>query len=659
MGARLLTSAERDVSRLDGGGGGPLSPRSGLDNGTQSDFACRFRIRIRIRYRISASCYPRASSPTHTPVSDHDEAPPPKKAAPKAEGPASPRKRALLTILAITLLGAGAYGVRWYGPRWLASRDAKREGAALHRCLFGEPPQPKETPTRRLRRVFLTATGLVDAEKPNTTGTGWPGRCSAIGKALGEALVRAGKQDIAPPADFTKRVLDIAARQPDAAPLPLDALWEMADSQGGPREVPLPPSPAAPLDLDAPNLAERIAFVDFSTDPVPARGLRLAFRGDRGGGPLVCALPESLTEAHCDKLAERARSSRPSLWPAADDGAPALVLDRSAARSRFFRADTGQPFGEAFGVVGGFSAPPQMVGLVEAELGPRGEERALYLVRSEGDKRIDRVRIDPPPHVPFANVHVLGEALAWIEPREAKPHLLSRSLGRMKGPPGPIQDAGALPYEAMRLSACHPASGLAIVAQAKGSVWATFQDAAGTSPLVHADEPPRPARAVITSESIGCEAAAVSTTLVLRTSNGTEDAHEVRRVRCTKAACEAARVSLADLVSGRDPAERPAPADDDSSVVAATLENGLVLVAWRTATAGIRARIGKPEALAAAPDIVVYDEASDDVNGAGRVHAMRLFARKDAAILLLHGASGIKAIRIDARGELGAIQSSP
>ena len=568
--------------------------------------------------------------------------------------PWSRGKKVVVALLSLLALGAAGYGLRVFVPRWLAGRDVKREGASLHRCLFGEPPKPGETPAKRLRRGFLTAAGLSNLEKPTTTGNGWPGRCVRYAEAIGEALTREGEPSFAPPADFAQRVLDIGSGKTDEKTLPLDMFWALAGAGVGPEEVPLPPAPASPLDLNAPNINERIAFVDLSTDPVPTHELRVAFRGERGGLPLVCSFAKALSEVSCLPLAPAARSSHPVLWPAADDGAPALLTDRSGSRSTFFRADTGQAFGNEYEVVGGFAAPPAFVNLVEMELGPNGKEGGLFLQRNDDTKRTDRVPIKPAPGVPFARVRVLADKLVWIETRAGKPHLLVRSLGQSKGPPGPIEDAGVLPYEAMAISACHTQTGLALVAQAKGVFFATLREAEGASALVHAEEPARDPNAIVEMETIGCEDQAVSSTVVLYEKQA--DRYEVRRVRCAKDACEVTAVGLGDLVSGRDPAARPAPkTNDESAVVAASIGRDQLIV-WRTEDAGIRARLGAPSALVRAPDIVVYDDTSDDVNGAGRVYAMRLFGRKDAALLLLHTSSGVKAVRIDGRGVVSAVR---
>ncbi|MDC3954097.1 hypothetical protein [Polyangium jinanense] len=576
----------------------------------------------------------------------------------KPEGGTSRRRKLVLATLGMLGLAAAVAGIRYGVPRFTAARDAKRSGAALFRCLFGEPPTASETPDERLRRILLTAVSLSDPERLSTTGPGWPGRCAAHAEALADAERRRGRPAFAPPPDLATRVIEKARDMYTRSDLPLPSLWSLCDSDGGPMEVPLPPAPASPADLDAPNLAERIAFGDHSADAVPGRTLRLVFRGDRGGPPMACAFPEGLGAASCTPLAPRARLPRPHLWPAADDEGPALVADRSSARSTFYRADTGQVFGEPYHVIGGFSAAKEVVGVVEMELGKRGEERALWIDRSEGTRRLDRVRIDPPPRVRFSSVFVLGDALVWIEPRAGKPHLLLRRLGAAKGAPGAIEDAGALPHDTVHLAACRAPNGLVIVARDGGTVWMTRRDARGGSPVVRADELPRPAGAVVVSELVTCDDRAAQTTLVLRNGVGDTATHEVRRASCTKDMCKPIVLALDELFRGRDPMSRPAPpANDESPVLAASFGERL-LVVWRTPDAGVRARIATPASIMTAPDIVIYDEASQDVNGAGRLHAMRLFPRGDAALLLLHAVSGIKAIRIGADGLVQPIRST-
>jgi len=223
----------------------------------------------------------------------------------------SKRKKIGLAVLGALLLGGGSAFARWGVPRIVAGREAKLAGAALHRCLFGNPPAPGENPAKRLRRILLSAAGLPGEARPRPEGEGWPGRCTPHARTLADALRRAGSPKIAPPDDLMQKVLAKALDTNSETEFPLDALWAMAAEGGGPEGVPKPPTPASPLDLDAPNFAERIAFADHSTDFVPGRGLRLVFRGDHAGPLLACALPEGLAEASCAPIDPRARARAP------------------------------------------------------------------------------------------------------------------------------------------------------------------------------------------------------------------------------------------------------------------------------------------------------------------------------------------------------------
>lgn len=90
-------------------------------------------------------------------------------------------------------------------------------------------------------------------------------------------------------------------------------------------------------------------------------------------------------------------------------------------------------------------------------------------------------------------------------------------------------------------------------------------------------------------------------------------------------------------------------------VVAAGL-GGKLLVVWRSATRGVRARLAEPAALAGAPDILVFD---DGVSAgrrvvAGSVFAMSVFPRYEAAALLLEltAERGVLGLRIGADGKV-------
>jgi hypothetical protein len=559
----------------------------------------------------------------------------------------------VLAVLGALLLGGGSVFARWGVPRIVARDDATHVGAALHRCLFGTPPAPGEAPGRRLRRILLSAAGLPGKDRPRPDGEAWPGRCTVHARALADALGRAGQKEIAPPDDLMQKVLAKARDTNAPADFPLDALWAMAASDGGPEDVIKPPTPASPLDLDAPNFAERIAFADHSTDPIPGRGLRIVFKGDHAGPQLGCALPEGLAEASCAPIHPRARASRPLLWPGADDKGPALVSDRGSARSTFYRTDTGQAFGGEYRVAGGYAAEDGLVGLVEVEVGPSGEEKALWLARYQNEKALGRTKIEPRPRARWANVSVLGDRLVWMEPRGSRPHLFVRQLGAELGP---IEDAGQLPHDAVKLSACRTREGLALLARDGGSLWITFRGERGGSPMRRVDEPLRPPAAEVVDRAFTCEDTTSAETVVLRSKKGAKASYEVRRIRCAKEACEVGRVTMDEMLEDRDELAREEALGREAPVLAASLGDRL-LVVWRTAHAGVRARLARPDEIASAPDLVLYDEQSQDVNGAGRLHALRLYARPSAALLLLHALSGIKAIRIGEDGSFRALRA--
>jgi hypothetical protein len=588
-------------------------------------------------------------------MSDEDNAPPP----PKASGPSGPlsrKKKIVLGVLGVVLLTGGVVGGRVGVIRYLARREAQREGAALFRCLFGPKPAEGELPTLRLRRVFLTAQGLAADEAPSATGPAWPGRCAAHAVKVADALVRGGKADDAPPQDFAQKVLGTARDAYGKPPFAVEALWELASEDGGPADVPLAPAPAAPIDARAPDLADRLSFADLSADPVPGKALRLLLHGARANPPRICTFRESLDEARCAFVHERARLTHGVLGPSAEDGAPALVTDTGASRSTFFRADTGETFGAPMRTLGGFATAAGVVGLVEAEVGAQGETSALWLERRKDGKKLDRTKIEPAPKVRWSSVTSLGDRLAWIEPRGAKKHLFLRRLGADASPAGTIEDAGEIAHDAVQLSACHAGEKLAVVAREGRSFWFSLRDAAGGTPLRRFDGEPLPADAVVESESLTCEDAAAAHVAVIRTGSMARPSWEVRRVRCEAAACEESRVRLDALIDGRGAGVRPAPMGRESPVAAASVGEPL-LVAWRTEDAGLRARIGKPAELGRAVDMVLYDEASQDANHGGRLHAVRAFGRPGAALLLLSAGSGPKAIRVGADGTFSAVRA--
>jgi hypothetical protein len=91
----------------------------------------------------------------------------------------------------------------------------------------------------------------------------------------------------------------------------------------------------------------------------------------------------------------------------------------------------------------------------------------------------------------------------------------------------------------------------------------------------------------------------------------------------------------------------------DASVAAAPIGDAL-LVVWNSAKGGVRMRVAPPEKIAAAKDVVLFDDWLKEgrAYSSSAVHSVRVVARRDAAIVLLEGSRRVWAFRVDADGKV-------
>ena len=83
--------------------------------------------------------------------------------------------------------------------------------------------------------------------------------------------------------------------------------------------------------------------------------------------------------------------------------------------------------------------------------------------------------------------------------------------------------------------------------------------------------------------------------------------------------------------------------------------DGKLLVVWAAGErGGVRMRLGPIETIAAAPEVILYDDLVKDgrVQSLSTLFDLKLFSREGFALLILSTVTGVHGLRIDADGKV-------
>ena len=531
----------------------------------------------------------------------------------------------------VVALGVGT----WLFLQKRAARAARVAASSLAHCLLGAPLSAGESAEQRLHRIAL---GGPPAD--------WPLRCDKLATGLADALDRAGQK--ADAADVRARwgrgfTLERFEREPESLAIPgLTPGVEPAP------DAPAAPAPASAADDRMPRLVDQGTLAGTTSDPVPGAALHLIV-----GQSELCSFSEALDGARCTSLAKHAPVGAQSLvlWPPGDPGGSVWVSDHLHADNRvqrFFRADTGTLFDA--------KNPDRAV-----YAHTFGDDRFITLEPSDeptggwrlsawaGTQHGAPVELD----LSFKRLALLSDRMLWVARGHDDDwdHLLSASLTREPLGLGKPVDHGVVEVVPDTIEACRTKDAQAVVLSRGAEARVVFFTDGAASELK---------RAKLRADARGgprvlsCGTADVTLTRVVTTARKRTPSDVtgfvVQHARCSKAGCETFEVDLDALLGSAPDAVRPT-GTRAGDVVAAGLD-GKLLVVWRSATRGIRARLAQPAALESAPDLLVFDDGVS--NGrrvlAGSVTAMSLVSRHSAAVLLLElsAGRGVAGLRISA-----------
>jgi hypothetical protein len=497
--------------------------------------------------------------------------------------------------------------------RW-REREYQLARAASFRCLLGTKLASGVTPTGHIRRILL-------GPHPKN----YPSRCTVHLERAERAMFESGRSLHLP---TTESEVEAAA---SGSMLECAALNTFLDGAPGAsaEDIPLPPVPAAVLDIRSPSLMTGDGFRALSVDPIPARELSLV-------GVQICRLHDGLKRADCVRPRYPRTWNSRSLQGATDGATPLLRLGQTVVRG-----DTGK---EVCGTdCTAFSGPDQNVTTVARN---RARDQFELSMAKLGQEPAERYEINV--YDPFLVEH--GRAF-WEQDQ-------SLMMVSMEHPePRPIaSDVGSIMMSG--LSACRLDSGLVLSLRRDDAHELVF--------LADGRQPSRGQVTVSTAEEsfetdegkrrFGCGDDEVWITEVRSAQRGGR--YRIAWGICTTSKCRSGEVNLSKLLANRPEPYRPDNIRDDVRAVGL---DGKLLIVWRSDSAGFRFFLEDPDKLQAAVEHLAYD---DRMSAEGNAfpsttvhHDFRLEARRDAAVLLLHTVSPdrTQAVRIDADGSVAIV----
>ena len=574
------------------------------------------------------------------------------------------QKRRRTRLLAVTgglvvALAGGIFALTAYQGRQAEARIAGAFGS-LSRCLVGAPLEPRESAGTRVRRLQLTAMTLPDDQRAMDGGQSWPDRCSTYAYQLDEALRDAGRatgdKDLAhAAAALGKQLKEPTSFMADLTES-VEAVWSLSELEQihGASAVTIagPPGRAEPLDADGlargTPLAQRsFSFKSVFTEPHPALDLRVLV--DDAEAPLLCTIKRAAAEARCALLPKVITASKQGLRliGTSDDGAAPLIFAGNRGSEGIFRADSGELV-DRFYAYGGYAAADGF----SAVLGWKEQEKELVATRKLPGAPKTQAKLAPAFRTgnPYYSAQMLwDQVLLRGVTKDDRRRLFAQALGRTGDVLGESVDVGELSEpglieggvdEPPHITGCKTAEAMVVRVKGYNNDFMSFRLGGAWSAPVSPE---------MTGGTLSCSKGAAAITRVEPAPAASSFKTSFRQARCTSAGCRTDEVQMEQLLH-----RRLEFAPKEGHVDAVDLD-GKLLVVWAAGDrGGIRMRLAPAEAIAAAPDVVLYDDLIKDghVQPLSTLFDLKLFSREGFAVLLLGTVTGVHALRIEADGKV-------
>jgi hypothetical protein len=244
---------------------------------------------------------------------------------------------------------------------------------------------------------------------------------------------------------------------------------------------------------------------------------------------------------------------------------------------------------------------------------------------------------DRPSDVPVRGVTDGALVGDYVLSRDASSRLVLQRVGV----PGPATEIGEMPEA---FAAGGDGDERSALCRAKGTEVLRVRGAESDFVTVNVGGQWSPPRKVVRTEQLSCaDGVAVLGTTTHTDTNGR--AHAIVRVnRCTAGACTETLISHYDLVGGV-----PELLPTSRAAFGATVVGGRLFLAWFTSLGDLRIRSGAIDAIASAPESVVYAGGDGE---AEHTREIALVASTEGAALLARTADGVRLFSFGPDGAL-------
>ncbi len=153
----------------------------------------------------------------------------------------------------------------------------------------------------------------------------------------------------------------------------------------------------------------------------------------------------------------------------------------------------------------------------------------------------------------------------------------------------------------------------------------------------------------LTGGTLSCSKNTATVTRVEPAGDSSSHRTSIRQAHCTSAGCKTQMMRMEQLLH-----QRMEFAPKEGHVDGVDLD-GKLLVVWAAGErGGVRMRLAPIEAIATAPDVILYDDLIKDghVQSLSTLFDLKLFSREGFAVLILSTVTGVHGLRIDADGKV-------
>lgn len=574
------------------------------------------------------------------------------------------RRRRLFAILGVgtVVVVGGAIAAVVVQDR-AAKAALSSSSADLSMCLFGQAVPPSEPPARRLRAGQLAAMGLSEVER-STDGQAWPQRCGVIAQDLMESAKSAGlaskddDTDLVDRADALAKALKAPAAQFADLSSAVDGTWAAMAKAGlaveASKKVAGPPAVAKPLELASLGEAAALsttsfAFSSIQMSPYSGDVIHLLVQ-DAGvprspfvctvdGGPIRCRpLPGELGKGQ--KRLVLVGTAATGAWP--------LLMAGKDGDQGLWRSDTGVKIADVAPLGASIAAD----GTVRT-LRQDGERLVEEQLAADGSKgRVTRHHL--PRGCDSIAAGLLGdqgvvECRISSRAKQRANEWVLLPLGEDALGPGdekPREDEEEAEPEAAPV--VRP-SGLR-TCRAGDTLVTTFNRTIHFFDGLAWTQPQKPN---VRQRAITCGDKVASTTFLAEAGGESPWRTEIGHVRCTVAECAQTNVEFERLLRGGLEGAPRAKLFDAASI------GDQMLVAWAAGElGGVRVRVGAPDAVVAAKDVVVVDDVATEGELARKPDLLELvvLGQPKHATLLLRSSRGVHAVRVQPDGGFAPAQ---